>query len=234
VASSLVGMRRRLVSLTVLVLLGAAACSGQDDVEGQDGDEDVQTAAPATDLTDAVAIAQSSMPLALPDSRVGILLEDLCADADVTGQVQGLGLADQGQVDAAVAALEAGTDELCPGTVDPAGLDGLAAAAAPAPTTATADAGTAAAATGGTGGGASTGSSSRSGGTGGSTAAAGTGSSGSSTAGSSSGGGAGNTSTGSASSGGGDASGTGNQSSTGFTQSVGGSGASNSATAGTP
>ena len=227
-------MRRRLVSLAALALVGATACSGQDDVDGQGADEGVETAAPATDLADAVAIAQSSMPLALPDSRVGILLEDLCADDDVTGQVQGFGLADQSQVDAAVAALEAGTDELCPGDVEPASLDGLAAAAAPAPTTPAADATTAAAGTGGTGGGSSTGSGTRSGGTGGSTAAAGTASSGSSTAGGTASGGAGNTSTGAASTGGGNASGTGNQSSTGFTQSVGGSGASNSSSVGTP
>jgi hypothetical protein len=223
-------MRRWLVLPAALALLGGAACgNGMDDDEGT---EDVETTTPVTDLADAVAVAQRSMPVDLPDSRVGILLEDLCAgDAP---DLEGLSLADQAQLVATIAALEAGSDDLCPGSTAPALLEeARAATPPPAPD----PAGAAAAAAEGGGGAASSG---PSGATGGSSAASGSAASGSG-AGSSSG--ASNSSAGSASSGGGNATGTGNSSDTDFTQAVGsgssgssssGAGASNSASVGSP
>ena len=221
---------RRWPTLTVgLVFVVGAACSGQDDVDGS-GDTGVETAAPAADLADAVSVAQRTMPVAVPDSRVGILLEDLCAGA--APDLAALALADEVALEAAVGALEAASDGLCPGEVDPAQLaaarrDTPLAASAATPTAGTAapapSAGTAAA------GGTSSAERPASASSGASAATSGSG-------------GAANTSTGAASTSGGNATGTGNSSSTDFTQGVGsssnqsssGSGASNSAAVGSP
>ncbi len=130
-------MRRSAVALASVLLLGAAACGGQDDESGE-----VDTERPTVDLSGAVATAQSSMPIELPDSRVRVLLEDLCAAgigdaAHVADQVGAMPLADAGQAGAVVQALDAGTDELCPDEVDPSVHDAVEAAAAAATPTST-------------------------------------------------------------------------------------------------
>jgi hypothetical protein len=202
-------LRRTAALLVPALLLAAAACGGQqDDASGQ-----LDTERPTVDLSGAVATAQSSMPIELPDSRVRVLLEDLCAagvgDAgDVANQVAAMPLADAGQADAVVQALDAGTDELCPEEVDPAVHDAVAAAAvAAAPTTTTVPTPSAAGAPSQSRSGASPSTNEYSD---------------SSTAGSSSSGGSSNSSSGSGAVGSGNADGSGNQSSTNFGQSVSG------------
>ena len=205
-------LRRTAALLVPALLLAAAACGGQqDDASGQ-----LDTERPTVDLSGAVATAQSSMPIELPDSRVRVLLEDLCAAgigdaADVADQVAAMPLADAGQAGAVVQALDAGTAELCPDEVDPAVHDAVAAAAvAAAPTPTTVPAPAAASAAGGTG-------ASQSG-----TSPRTNEYSDSSTAGSTSSPGSSNTSSGSGAVGSGNADGSGNQSSTNFGQSVSG------------
>ncbi len=207
-------MRRSAVALASLLLLGAAACGGQDDESGA-----VDTETPTVDLSGAVAVAQSSMPIELPDSRVRVLLEDLCAAgigdaADVADQVAAMPLADAGQAGAVVQALDAGTDELCPDEVDPAVHDAVAAAAvAAAPTPTTVPATSAAGGTSPSRSGASRGTNEYS-----DSSTAGSTSSSRSTSSS----GSTNSSSGSGAVGGGNANGSGNQSSTNFGQSVSG------------
>jgi hypothetical protein len=199
---------RRSALVLALLLLGAGACGGQDDASGE-----VDTERPTVDLSGAVAVAQSSMPIELPDSRVRVLLEDLCAAgigdaADVADQVAAMPLADAGQAGAVVEALDAGTDELCPDEVDPAVHDAVSAAAvAAAPTPTTVPAATAAGGTSSSGSGTSPRTNEYSD---------------SSTAGSASSSGSSNTSSGSGAVGSGNANGSGNQSSTNFGQSVSG------------
>jgi hypothetical protein len=199
---------RRSALVLALVLLGAAACGQQDDASGE-----VDTERPAVDLSGAVAIAQSSMPIELPDSRVRVLLEDLCAAgigeaADVADQVAAMPLADAGQAGAVVQALDAGTAELCPDEVDPAVHDAVAAAAvAAAPTPSTVPAATVAGGPSSSGSGPSPRTNEYSD---------------SSTAGSASSSGSSNSSSGSGAVGSGNANGSGNQSSTNFGQSVSG------------
>lgn len=207
-------LNRRRLALPILgaLLLGGAACGGKDDAEGQ-----VDTELPRGDLASALTVAQSEMPVEVPDSRVRVLIGDLCeaGPADVDGiveQLAGLPVSDQAQLDAVLQALDSGTEELCPDEVDPAVRAALATdaqAAAPSPTT------TAVAASA-----SSNGTSSASGG---SAPAAESAPAGSSSTPS----GASNGSTGSAAVGGGNASGSGNQSSTDYTQSVGSGSATN-------
>jgi hypothetical protein len=214
-------MRRAAASAVGLLLLGAAACSDGAGTRAQ-----VDSGAPTADVAAALATAQAAMPIEVSNSRVRVLLRELCGsgaagtDAAID-QVGALTLADAGQADGVLAALDAGTAKLCPGDVDPSARSEVAAAAkaavpAVASTPAAADSQSSGASpVAGTSGTGSTGSGSSN------SAAAGGGTPGSS-----------NSSSGEAVVGGGNATGSGNQSSTGFTQSVGSGSATNSNTAG--
>jgi hypothetical protein len=221
-------MHRRSAALlaalfAAVLLVGVAAVQRGDDAPAQ-----VDAGASSADLASAVSAAQVDMPIPVSNSRVGVLLEDLCHGGDGVGaQLGALRMSDAAQAGAVLDALAAGTEVLCPGGVDPAAETQARAAAqalaeppAVAPSATVVDA--APDASGPVG---------RSGaGTGGSTSAA----SSSSASGdsSSTSGTAADQSTGTAQAGGGNATGAGNRSSTGFSQSLGGGGASNTADAG--
>lgn len=201
--------RRAALALVAVLVAGAAACGGQDDEEGQ-----VETEPVAGELAGAVSSAQAAMPIELPDSRVRVLLQDLCdAGASDTGaiieQLAGLPVTDPAQIDAVLAALDVGTADLCPGGVAPA-VHGAVAAGARAAPPATSSPPTAAAEAPSGGGAGASGRSSSSAGPSGSTSGSGAASGGSSANGSS----------GSAAVGSGNATGSGNQSSTNFGQNV--------------
>jgi hypothetical protein len=210
---------RPVVLLAAGLLVVTAACS---DSSGAGGKSKVDTDAPATQLTAAVQEVQSGLPVDLPRSSVEVLLQDLCslgpsgAASAVASQLAPLAV-DLDQAHAVLAALDAGTGKLCPGSVDAAARSAAEAALAPATTT-TAPPPVAASS--------------------GSRGPAGSGSSGSRsssskvTNGPATATGSIDSSTGSASAGGGNASGSGNQSSTSYSQDVSGvDGASNSSTA---
>jgi hypothetical protein len=211
----------------VALVLGAVVLRGGDD-PARDADAQVDAAAPEVELASAIAAAQADMPIPVSNSRVGVLLEDLCDGGDgLADQLGALTVADASEADQVVDALRAGTELLCPEGVDPA-VDAQARAAALAAAPSTTVAGPSADAQDqggdvavGTAGRTSAAPSSSA--TGGSPASGGS----SSTAGAAADG-----SSGTAEAGGGNATGAGNQSSTGFSQSVGGGGASNQATAG--
>jgi hypothetical protein len=212
---------RTAAPVLVALLLGAGACSGGEGTTasvdaGDDG-------AARAELASAISAAQEGMPVPVSNSRVGVLLEDLCdGGSGIRAQLGQLPLTDADQADAVIRALTAGTDLLCPEGVDAgAAAQARAAAISVAPSTTAADLSGSAE---GSGGNVAVGTAGR-------TSAA---SSSSASGGSSSGtnGGAANGSTGTATVGGGGANGTGNQSSSSFSQSVGGSGSSNSASAG--
>lgn len=210
-------MRRRIALAVVPALLVAvAACGGKDDTTGE-----VDTEAPAGDLATALIAAQAAMPVEVPDSRVRILIEDLCAagPADtpgIVGQLTALPVAGPAEAQAVLDALEAGTSTRCPGGVEPAVENAVAEAAlAAAPTTTTTPPAVAAAPASGTSGGASSGQ--------GSTSPSSSSSGDSSTSNSSSSGSS-NSSSGSGVVGGGSATGTGNQSTTDYGQSFGSTG----------
>jgi hypothetical protein len=211
---------RTAAPVLVALLLGAGACSGGEGTTasvdaGDDG-------AARAELASAISAAQEGMPVPVSNSRVGVLLEDLCdGGSGIRAQLGQLPLTDADQADAVIRALTAGTDLLCPEGVDAgAAAQARAAAISVAPSTTAADLSSSPEGSGG-----------NVAGTAGRTSAA---SSSSASGGSSSGtdGGPANESTGTATVGGGGANGTGNQSSSSFSQSVGGSGSSNSASAG--
>jgi hypothetical protein len=206
--------RRTAVPIAVALLLGAAACQKGDDTAAK-----VDAGAPSVDLASAVSAAQADMPIPVSNSRVGVLLQDLCdGGSGVADQLGALTVTDAAQADAVLDALSAGTHVLCPGGVDPgAAAQARAEAMATSPSSTVADV-SADASNGG--GNAAVGTAGR---THASTSSAASGGA-SSTAGAAS-----NQSTGTAQVGGGSASGSGNQSSTSYSQSVGGGSSSNQA-----
>jgi hypothetical protein len=213
---------RTAAPVLVALLLGAGACSGGEGTTASVDAGDDGGAARA-ELASAISAAQAGMPVPVSNSRVQVLLEDLCdGGGGIATQLGQLPLTDADQADAVIRALTAGTDLLCPEGVDAdAAAQARAAAISVAPSTTAADLSGSAE---GSGGNVAVGTAGR-------TSAA---SSSSASGGSSSGtnGGAANGSTGTATVGGGGANGTGNQSSSSFSQSVGGSGSSNSPSAG--
>lgn len=209
-------LRRWLALPALAALVVAAAACGGDDKAAQ-----VDTEPARADLAGALSLAQSAMPVDVSDSQVRLLIGDLCeagpADVDViVGQIAGMSLADQAQLDAALQGLDAGTADYCPDAVDPAVRAAVAdgaQAALPIPTTPAVDAPASAGSPSGV-----------SGGSGSTGAAPAAGSNGATSAS--------NGSSGAATAGGGNATGSGNQSSTGFTQSVGSGSSTNDASAG--
>jgi hypothetical protein len=210
---------RTAAPLIAALALGAAACQKGDDTGAA-----VDTGAPtAIELASAVSAAQAQMPVSVSNSRVGVLLEDLCdGSGGIAEQIGALPLGDASQADAVVRALASGTRLLCPDGADAgAQAEARAAAEAVSPSTTVTDLSVGAEQSGGN---VAVGTAGR---TSASSSSAASGGSSSSTKG-----GATNESTGSATVGGGGANGAGNQSSTSFSQSVSGSGGSNSSSAG--
>jgi hypothetical protein len=205
---------RTAAPLLVALLLGAAACQ-----KGDDSAAKVDTGSTdGAQLASAITAAQAEMPVTVSNSRVGVLLEDLCDGASgLAAQLEALPLTDASQAGGVVSALTAGTDVLCPGDVGAgAQAEARAAAEAVAPSTTVTDLSVSAEESGGN---VAVGTAGRT------SAASSSSASGGSSA--SSNGGATNESSGTATVGGGGASGTGNQSSSSFSQSVSGSGSSN-------